>query len=300
MTPPSGGRAARHQMLCQLMIFVNIHVVFNLLSNNLEMSLSNSLHLYELYAALVISILFAAILLFWILSSASAAAAVAASGERASDFVVHWVHVTACSSFFVTFMLRFYFQVLTNSFIRSCLIFAGILALLVGPSLLLINYPNFFKLCFQRLRAKIIRESLLPTLQTLLFNQSSDVYKERLFISKILSKYRYMIGPFSFLLLVYGKTFPEAGERLVFLSFLILISSIFVSFFLYLFSFSLSLVLLSLSLSLSLSPYLSISLNLLFLSCFVIVMPSSSPSFYLARSLLSCLSFSISWREFFV
>ena len=149
----------RHHMLCQLMIYVNIHVAFNLLSNNLELS-SNSLHLYELYAALVISVLFAAILLFWILSSASTAASAAASGERAPDFVVHWVHVTACSSFFVAFMLRFYFQVPTNSFVRSRLIFAGILVVLVGPSLLLINYPNFFKLCFQRFRTKIICESL--------------------------------------------------------------------------------------------------------------------------------------------
>ena len=160
MTPPSGGRATRHQMLCQLMIAVNIRVAFNLLSNNLEMPSSNSLHLYELYAALVISILFAAILLFWILSSASAAAAVAASGERAPDFVVHWVHVTACSWLRLAFMLRFYFQVPTNSFVRSRLIFAGILVVLVGPSILLINYPNFFKLRFQCFRAKIIRESL--------------------------------------------------------------------------------------------------------------------------------------------
>ena len=106
----------------------------------------------------------------------------------------------------------------------------------------------------------------------MLFNQSSVVYKERLFISKILSKYRYMTCPFSFLLLEYGKTFLEAGERLVFLSFLILISSVFVSFFLYLFSFSLSLVLLSLSLVLLSSCLLPLPLSIA-LALFSLVSP---------------------------
>ena len=147
--PPSVGRPTLHQMLSQLLIAVTIPVAFDLLSNKLDVPSPNSLFLYEFYAALVIFVLFAAILLFWLLSSASVAAT-AASDEGSPDWLVHWVHGSACLSLFVAFMLRFSFQVPLESFLLSCLIFMGILVILVAPPLLSLMYLNSFKLRFRR------------------------------------------------------------------------------------------------------------------------------------------------------
>ena len=143
--PPSASRSTLHRMLSQLLIGVLIPVAYNLLSDKLDLPPSNSLHLYEFYEALVISLLSTAILLCGILSS----------GEIFPDWLVHWVHASACCSLFVAFILRFSFQVPKDYFVRSCLIFAGILLVQVLPPLLLWTFPDFFKLRFHRIRARL-------------------------------------------------------------------------------------------------------------------------------------------------
>ena len=152
--PPFMVSATLHQMLSQLLIAVSIPAVFDLLSNKLDIPSPNSLHLYELYAALVIFVLFTAILLSSIFSASAAAAA--APAERAPDWLVHWLHATACSSLFVIVMLRFYCQAPIESFVRSCLIYLGIVVVLLGPPVLTVKHPIVFNVCFQRFRSKII------------------------------------------------------------------------------------------------------------------------------------------------
>ena len=154
VTPPYTASATLLQMLSQQLIAVSIPVVFDLLSNKLDMPFPNSLHLYELYAALVIFVLFTAILLFSILSASAAAAA--ASAERAPHWLVRWVHATACSSLFIIFMLRFYIQTPIESFVRSSLVFLGIAIVLLGAPLLTVKHPSVFNVCFQSFRSKVM------------------------------------------------------------------------------------------------------------------------------------------------